>query len=119
AATAPAVALTADAAIAREIQLELIDHNPYQTRTSVMESHIDELAASIAANGVLQPIVVRAAEGGRYHVIAGERRVLASRRAGKQTIPAMIKQVSNEQALEMTIVENLQREDLNPMEHAH
>jgi ParB family transcriptional regulator, chromosome partitioning protein len=102
----------------REIPLEQIDRNPYQTRAATRDAAIDDLAASIASAGVMQPIVVRAADGGRYHIIAGERRWLASRRAGKATVPAIVKQVSNEQAMEMTIIENLQREDLNPMEHA-
>src|SRR5947199_5408268 len=101
----------------QEIAVELIDRNPYQTRRNINEQALTELAASITANGVIQPIVVRQA-GERFQLIAGERRWLASQRAGKTTIPAVIKQVSNEQALEMTIVENLQREDLNPMEHA-
>ncbi|HZQ91463.1 MAG TPA: ParB/RepB/Spo0J family partition protein [Terriglobales bacterium] len=102
----------------REIPLEQIERNPYQTRNHTREAALDELAASIAASGVVQPIVVRRVEGGRFQIIAGERRWLASARAGKTAIPAIVKQVSNEQALEMTIIENLQREDLNPMEHA-
>src|SRR5204863_6056309 len=106
----------------REIPLTDIDRNPYQTRLRVDEAALNELAASIRATGVVQPILVRPVmkEGGgtRYQLIAGERRWLASQRAGKQTVPAVIKQVSNEQAMEMTIVENLQREDLNPLEHA-
>jgi len=101
----------------QEIAVELIDRNPYQTRRQIDEAALAELAASIAAHGVIQPIVVRAAAG-RFQLIAGERRWLASQRASKTMIPAVVKQVSNEQALEMTIVENLQREDLNPMEHA-
>lgn len=101
----------------QEIAIELIDRNPYQTRRAIDEAALAELAASITANGVIQPIVVRQA-GERFQLIAGERRWLASERAGKTSIPAVVKHVSNEQALEMTIVENLQREDLNPMEHA-
>jgi len=77
-----------------------------------------ELAASITATGVVQPIVVRPLPHGRFQLIAGERRWLASQRAGKETIPAIVRQVSDEQAMEMTIVENLQRSDLNPMEQA-
>ena len=69
-------------------------------------------------SGVLQPITVRAIPGGRFQLIAGERRWLASQRAGKTTVPAIVRQVSNEQAMEMTIIENLQREDLNPIEQA-
>ena len=77
-----------------------------------------ELADSIKATGVLQPITVRAIPGGRYQLIAGERRWLASQHAGKATVPSIVRQVSNEQAMEMTIIENLQREDLNPVEQA-
>ena len=76
------------------------------------------MADSIKATGVLQPITVRAIPGGRYQLIAGERRWLASQRAGKSTVPSIVRQVSNEQAMEMTIIENLQREDLNPVEQA-
>jgi ParB family chromosome partitioning protein len=100
------------------LAVELIDPNPYQTRTSVDEGALQELAESIKATGVLQPITVRAVPGGRYQLIAGERRWMASRRVGKATVPAIVRQVSNEQAMEMTIIENLQREDLNPMEQA-
>jgi ParB family transcriptional regulator, chromosome partitioning protein len=102
----------------REIPLEQIDRNPFQTRSSVNEEQLAELAASIVANGVVQPILVRPQADGRFQLIAGERRWLASKRAGKQTIPAILRQVSDEQAMEITIVENLQRADLNPMEQA-
>jgi ParB family chromosome partitioning protein len=101
-----------------QLALELIDRNPYQTRTHVDEASLSELAASISATGVLQPITVRAIPGGRFQLIAGERRWLASQQAGRSTVPAMVRQVSNEQAMEMTIIENLQREDLNPIEQA-
>lgn len=103
---------------AREIPLDAIDRNPYQTRTRFEESALAELAASITATGVVQPILVRPLSSGRFQLIVGERRLLASKRAGKQTIPALLRQVSDEQALEITIVENLQRTDLNPMEQA-
>jgi ParB family transcriptional regulator, chromosome partitioning protein len=101
-----------------EISLEAIDRNPFQTRSHFDEAKLDELAQSIAASGVVQPIVVKALTGGRYQLITGERRWLASARANKTHIPAIVRQVSDEQALEMTIVENLQRADLNPMEQA-
>jgi ParB family transcriptional regulator, chromosome partitioning protein len=102
----------------REISIELIDANPYQTRSQVNEEQLGELAASIAANGVVQPILVRPLAGGRFQLIAGERRWRASKLAGKNTVPAILRQVSDEQAMEITIVENLQRADLNPMEQA-
>jgi ParB family transcriptional regulator, chromosome partitioning protein len=101
-----------------ELAVEMIERNPYQTRTRFDETQLGELAQSIAASGVVQPIVVRALGGGRYQLIAGERRLLASKKAGKTHIPAIVRQVSDEQAMEMTIVENLQRADLNPMEQA-
>ena len=121
-AVAPAAA--APAAIAEttgtplEIALDRIDRNPHQTRTHFDDAKLAELTQSIAATGVVQPIVVRELPGGRYQLIMGERRWRASQAAGKATIPAVVRQVSDEQSLEMTIVENLQREDLNPMEQA-
>ena len=102
----------------REIPIGEIEKSPYQTRTRFDEEQLTELAASIAATGVVQPIVVRPLPHGHFQLIAGERRWLASQRAGKETIPAIVRQVSDEQAMEMTIVENLQRSDLNPMEQA-
>jgi len=104
---------------AQEIAIDLIDPNPYQTRRKVREDSLKELADSIRASGVVQPVVLRPGSNGRFQLVAGERRWLASKRAGKTTIPAVVKQVSNEQAMEITIIENLQREDLNPMEQAH
>jgi ParB family transcriptional regulator, chromosome partitioning protein len=101
-----------------EISLDQIDRNPYQTRTQFDEAKLAELAQSIIASGVVQPIVVRPLPGGRYQLITGERRWLASKKANKATIPAIVRQVSDEQTLEMTIVENLQRADLNPIEQA-
>jgi ParB family transcriptional regulator, chromosome partitioning protein len=102
----------------REIPVEMIDRNPYQTRTHFDETAMNELAESIKASGVVQPITVRQ-NSGRFQLVTGERRWLASQRAGKATVPAIIRQVSNEQAMEITIIENLQREDLNPVEQAH
>ena len=102
----------------REIPLDQIDRNPFQTRSHVNEEQLKELAASITANGVVQPVLVRPLANGRFQLIAGERRWLASQLAAKATIPAILRQVSDEQAMEITIVENLQRADLNPMEQA-
>jgi len=101
-----------------EIAVEKIERNPLQTRTTFNEASLVELANSIKANGVMQPITVREIGGGTYQLIMGERRWRASQMAGKATIPAIVKQVNDAQAMEMTIVENLQREDLNPMEQA-
>ncbi len=102
----------------REISLDLIDRNPYQTRSHFNEAQLSELAASIAATGVVQPILVRPIANGRYQLIAGERRWTASGQAGKSTVPAIVRPVSDQQAMEMTVIENLQRSDLNPMEQA-
>jgi ParB family chromosome partitioning protein len=102
----------------REIPVDQIDPNPFQTRSQVNQEQLEELAASIAANGVVQPVLVRPLASGRFQLIAGERRWRASKLAGKATIPSILRQVSDEQAMEITIVENLQRADLNPMEQA-
>jgi ParB family chromosome partitioning protein len=119
-AQAPAATATAEpeSGRPREIALEQIERNPFQTRSAIKEEQLAELAASIAANGVVQPILVRPLDGGRFQLIAGERRWRASKLAGKTTIPAILRQVSDEQAMEITIVENLQRADLNAMEQA-
>jgi len=101
-----------------EIPLDQIDRNPFQTRSQLNEEQLGELAASITANGVVQPVLVRPLANGRFQLIAGERRWKASEMAGKKTIPAILRRVSDEQAMEITIVENLQRMDLNPMEQA-
>jgi ParB family transcriptional regulator, chromosome partitioning protein len=96
-----------------------VDKNPFQTRLVDDDDALEELANSIKANGVVQPIVVRPAEEeGRYILILGERRLHASKKAGKTHVPALVRRVSEQQAAEMTIVENLQREDLSPMEQA-
>src|SRR6476660_648876 len=103
---------------AQEISIDSIDPNPYQTRRRINEATLEELAESIRASGVVQPVILRPVANGRYQLVAGERRWHASRRAGKTTIPAVVRQISNEQAMEITIIENLQREDLNPVEQA-
>jgi ParB family chromosome partitioning protein len=117
---AVAAAPRAEGDAVHHIPLTELDRNPYQTRTASLDPDaLGELAASIKAVGVVQPIVVRPVAGGRYQVIAGERRCEASRSLGLPTIPALVRQVSNVQAMEMTIIENLQREDLNAIEQAH
>lgn len=97
-----------------------IDKNPFQTRYVDDDDALEELADSIKANGVVQPIMVRPSEDeeGRYVLILGERRLHASKKAGKTHIPALVRRVSRQQAAEMTIIENLQREDLSPLEQA-
>lgn len=102
----------------REIPLELIDPNPYQTRKRINESALQELAESIKVSGVVQPVVVRPVSSGRFQLVAGERRWLACKLAEKTSIPAVVREISNEQAMEITIIENLQREDLNAIEQA-
>jgi ParB family transcriptional regulator, chromosome partitioning protein len=101
-----------------EIRVALIDPNPYQTRRRMDPEALKELAESIKANGVVQPIVVRPLSDGRFQLVAGERRWLASKLAERTTIPVVVREISNEQAMEITIIENLQREDLNPVEQA-
>ncbi len=102
----------------RLVPLDRIDPNPQQPRLSIDETTIDELAASMREHGVLQPILVRPQPAGRYQLIAGERRWRAARKAGLVTIPAMIEEIDDDTALEIAIIENLQREDLSPLDEA-
>jgi len=101
----------------QEIDIDLVEPSPYQPRTRFREEALDELARSIKASGIIQPIVVRPI-GNRFQLIAGERRWRAAQRAGLTKASAIVRQVSDELALEMTLVENIQREDLNPIEAA-
>jgi len=101
-----------------DIPLDLIDENPYQTRRTFDEPALKELAESIKASGLAQPVVVRPGANGRYVLVLGERRCRASKLAGKVSVPAIVRQLGDEQAAEMTIVENLQRQDLNCLEQA-
>ena len=101
-----------------ELEVEAIRPNPYQPRKDFDETALDELAASILQLGIIQPITVRALGDGRYELISGERRLRASRRAGLKRVPAYVREADTEAMLEMAIVENVQREDLNPVEVA-
>ena len=101
-----------------QLALEQIDHNPHQTRQEFEADLLQELANSIRAQGVLQPICVRPGKDGRFLLILGERRLRASKIAGRTTIPAVVRRVSEQQAAEMTLVENLQRQDLHCLEQA-
>ena len=101
----------------QEIDIDLVEPSPYQPRTRFREEALDELARSIKTSGIIQPIVVRPI-GNRFQLIAGERRWRAAQRAGLTKASAIVRQVSDELALEMTLVENIQREDLNPIEAA-
>src|SRR2546425_784653 len=101
----------------REIDIDLISSNPYQPRSDFDAEKLGELANSIKQNGILQPIVLRPV-GARFELIAGERRWRAAQQAGLLKIPAIVKDVDNEKTLEIALVENLQRADLNPIEEA-
>lgn len=100
-----------------QIDIDLIEPSPYQPRTKFREEALEELSRSIMASGIIQPLVVRPI-GKRFQLIAGERRWRAAQRAGLTKVAAIIREVSDELALEMTLVENIQREDLNAMEAA-
>ncbi|MGQ9723047.1 MAG: ParB/RepB/Spo0J family partition protein [Candidatus Jordarchaeum sp.] len=99
------------------ISIDDIIPNRFQPRKIIDEDRIDELASSIKENGLIQPIVVRKMDG-KYEIIVGERRVRAAKKAGLKEIPALIKEYSDIRALEIALIENLQREDLNPIEEA-
>ncbi len=101
-----------------ELELEQIRPNRLQPRLRFEPQKLEELAASIAENGVLQPIVVRQ-NGAGYEIVAGERRWRAAQKAGLERIPALIQDVSDEKLLELALVENIQRDDLSPIEEAH
>jgi ParB family chromosome partitioning protein len=119
--TAAAVALAPAKAPADglyQVDIDLIDPSPYQPRTRFREEALDELARSIRASGIVQPLIVRKI-GARFQLIAGERRWRAAQKAALSRVPVVVRDVPEEMALEMTLVENLQREDLNPIEQAH
>ena len=115
--TATALAREAAHPGPQQIDIDLIEPSPYQPRTRFREEALDELARSIQASGIIQPLVVRPI-GSRFQLIAGERRWRAAQRAALTKVPVIVRQVSDELALEMTLVENIQREDLNAMEAA-
>jgi ParB family transcriptional regulator, chromosome partitioning protein len=102
----------------RQVPVGRIDANPDQPRLTFDEATLAELASSVNEHGVLQPILVRPRDGGRYQLIAGERRWRAAKIAGLKTIPAMIEDIDDDIALEIAIIENLQREDLSPLDEA-
>ena len=100
------------------LALERLDPGKFQPRARMDDAALDELALSIREQGVMQPILVRPAAGGRFEIIAGERRWRAAQRAGLQEIPVLIKAVPDHTALALALIENIQREDLNPLEEA-
>ncbi len=102
----------------RNIDVERITPNPEQPRLAMEQVGLDELAASIREHGVLQPILVRPLDDGEFQLIAGERRWRASKLAGLATIPALVEEIDDDTALEISIIENLQREDLSPLDEA-
>jgi len=115
--TAVALAREAAAAGTQGIDIDLIEPSPYQPRTKFREEALDELMHSIKASGIIQPIIVRPV-GNRFQLITGERRWRAAQRAGLTKVPAIVRHVADNLALEMTLVENIQREDLNAIEAA-
>jgi ParB family chromosome partitioning protein len=104
--------------ILKELPVDLVQRGKYQPRRDMDPQALEELAGSIRAQGVMQPIVVRPIGEGRYEIIAGERRWRASQLAGLDSIPAVIREVPDEAAIAMALIENIQREDLNPIEEA-
>jgi ParB family chromosome partitioning protein len=117
AAPAPTALQTASDGVGR-IPIDLIDANPLQPRTVFQPDRLQELADSIKANGIIQPLVVRS-RGARYELVAGERRWRAARIAGIAEVPVVVQDIADDRLLEITLVENIQREDLNAIEVAH
>jgi ParB family chromosome partitioning protein len=102
-----------------EIDLDLIEPNNFQPRTTFDEGRLEELAQSIKANGIIQPLLVRKTSGDRYQLVAGERRWRASQRAGLQRVPCIVKEIPEDKMLELALIENIQRQELNAIEEAH
>jgi ParB family chromosome partitioning protein len=105
-------------AAVRNVAVDRIDPNPNQPRLAMDKTSLDELTASIKEHGVLQPVLVRPLPGARYQLIAGERRWRAATAAGLETVPSLIEEIDDETALEIAVIENLQREDLSPLDEA-
>jgi len=101
------------------LAIDRVQPGKYQPRTQMDEASLDDLAASIREHGVMQPILVRPVEGGRFEIVAGERRWRAAKRAGLTEVPALVKAVPDQSALALALIENIQREDLNPLEQAN
>lgn len=102
----------------RQVPIEFVSRNPRNPRKTFNEDELRDLAASIRQHGIVQPVVVRTLDGGRYEIIAGERRWRAAQLAGLSEIPVIVRDVDDRTALELAIVENVQRSDLNPLEEA-
>lgn len=101
------------------IAIDRVQPGKYQPRTQMNDVALEELAASIREHGVMQPILVRPIDGGRFEIVAGERRWRAAKRAGLAEVPALVKAVPDQSALALALIENIQREDLNPLEQAN
>lgn len=102
-----------------EIDLDLVEPNSLQPRTSFDEARLEELAQSIRANGIIQPLLVRRIENGKYQLIAGERRWRAAQRAGLLKVPCVVREIPDDKMLELALIENIQRQELNAIEEAH
>ena len=108
--------------VSLEIDIDLLEPNDYQPRGHMEDERLQDLAQSIKANGIIQPIIARRLESGRYQIIAGERRWRAAQRVGLDKVPVVVKDVDaseKQRRLEMALIENIQRENLNPIEEAH
>ena len=101
-----------------EVDIDLIEPNPEQPRTHFDDAKLEELAQSIRANGLVQPLLLRRAPGGRYQLVAGERRWRAAQRAGLHKVSSVIREIPNEKLLPLALIENIQRQELNPIEEA-
>jgi ParB family chromosome partitioning protein len=101
-----------------DVDIDLIDPNPDQPRTRFNEQKLEELAQSIRENGLVQPVLLRKSGQGRYQIVAGERRWRASQRAGLHKLPAVVREISDSRLLELALIENIQRQELNPIEEA-
>jgi ParB family chromosome partitioning protein len=112
------ISLPNPGAVVMNLPLEQIEVNPFQPRTTFEEEGLNELADSIKIHGVIQPITVRKTDNNKYQLIAGERRLRASKLAGKKDIPAFARNASDQESIEIALIENIQREDLNPLEIA-
>ena len=113
----PTGTLSETGELVQELPVERLSPSPYQPRTEMDEESLSELVESVKAHGILQPLVARRA-GSDYQLIAGERRLQAAKRAGLERVPVLLREASDREMLELALVENLQREDINPMESA-
>jgi ParB family chromosome partitioning protein len=102
-----------------EVDIDLIETNNFQPRTNFNEERLEELAQSIKSNGIIQPLLVRKIDNGRYQLVAGERRWRAAQRAGLRRVPCIIREIPEDRMLELALIENIQRQELNAIEEAH